>query len=452
MPLIIPSNSITGGYEVANSLRFDDGSSDYLSRTPSSTGNTKKFTISFWCKRSALGTDQDIFHVYSGSGERSQILFLSGDTLQVELESANLNKLVTSRVFRDPSAWMHIVVVYDSDNGTSGNRVILYVNGVRETSFSTETYPSSGSTSGINTTTQHEISSYDGAGYFYDGYLSEFVLLDGIVADPTSFGEFDEDTGIWKPIDVSGLTFGTNGFYLDFENSGSLGADVSGNGNNFTVNNLTSIDQTTDTPTNNFCTLNAIVEGQSNVTYSEGNLKASESVGDLPSAKGTIAVSSGKWYWEGLLLGGNGAIAIGTDDMDASSYPHNSSTSGDGWTYHYDGSGRTSTGSNITIGSTYTTNDIIGVALDMDNGTCKFYKNGTEQTTGSWSGLNAYGSILPAFYLDGITWFANFGQEGSFGGNVTAQGNADGNGFGNFYYAPPSGYYALNTKNLAEYG
>jgi len=240
--------------------------------------------------------------------------------------------------------------------------------------------------------------------------------------------------------------------YQDFENSGSLGADVSGNGNNFTVNNLTSIDQTTDTPTNNFCTLNAIVEGQSNVTYSEGNLKASESVGDLPSAKGTIAVSSGKWYWEGLLLGGNGAIAIGTDDMDASSYPHNSSTSGDGWTYHYDGSGRTSTGSNITIGSTYTTNDIIGVALDMDNGTCKFYKNGTEQTTGSWSGLNAYGSILPAFYLDGITWFANFGQEGSFGGNVTAQGNADGNGFGNFYYAPPSGYYALNTKNLAEYG
>jgi len=229
MPLILPSNSISaGGFAVDNSLRFDDGSSDYLSRTPSSTGNTKKFTISFWCKRSALGTDQDIFHVYSGSGERSQILFLSGDTLQVELESANLNKLVTSRVFRDPSAWMHIVVVYDSDNGTSGNRVILYVNGVRETSFSTETYPSSGSTSGINTTTQHEISSYDGAGYFYDGYLSEFVLLDGIVADPTSFGEFDEDTGIWKPIDVSGLTFGTNGFYLDFENSGSLGADVSG--------------------------------------------------------------------------------------------------------------------------------------------------------------------------------------------------------------------------------
>jgi hypothetical protein len=185
MPFILGANTLTaGGYAVDNSCRFDDGSSDYLSRTPGVAGDTKKFTISFWVKRSALGTDQDIFHVYPGSGERSQILFRNDDTLQIELEAANLNKLITTRLFRDVSAWYHIVVVYDSDNGTAGNRVILYVNGVRETSFSTETYPSLASTSGINTTTQHEISSYDASGYYFDGYLSEFNFIDGQALDP----------------------------------------------------------------------------------------------------------------------------------------------------------------------------------------------------------------------------------------------------------------------------
>jgi len=212
------------GYDIENSLRFNDGDSAYLSRTPGSAGDTKKFTVSFWVKRSALGTYQDIFHEYPGSAQRSQILFRSDDTLHIELEAANTNRLVTTRVFRDVSAWYHIVVVYDSDNGTSGNRVILYVNGVRETSFSTETYPSSGAVSGINGTTQHEISSYDGSGYYFDGYMAEFVAIDGLALSPSSFGETDSDSGIWKPIDVSGLTFGTNGFYLSFAGSGVMSA------------------------------------------------------------------------------------------------------------------------------------------------------------------------------------------------------------------------------------
>jgi len=448
-----------GGYNVDNSLRFNDGSTDYLNHTHNAVTSTRKQTFSVWVKRSHLTSYMYIISTKNGTGtNRDGIAFSGSDQIDIRYNAGATSpiRLTTNRVFRDVSAWYHIVVAVDTTQGTASNRIKLYVNGVQETSFATSDYMDQDYDFALNAKTDQVTGigvdgRIDGSSLF-DGYMSEFVAIDNQQLDATSFGEFDEDTGIWKPIDVSGLTFGSAGFYLPFENSGALGQDDSGNGNNFTVNNLTSIDQTTDTPTNNFCTLNAIVEGQSNVTYSEGNLKASESAGDLPSAKGTIAVSSGKWYWEGLLLGGNGAIAIGTDDMDASSYPHNSSTSGDGWTYHYDGSGRTSTGSNITIGSTYTTNDIIGVALDMDSGTCKFYKNGTEQTTGSWSGLNAYGSILPAFYLDSITWFANFGQEGSFGGNVTAQGNADGNGFGDFYYAPPSGYYALNTKNLAEYG
>ena len=464
--LILGGNQLAaGGYEVANSLRFDDGSSDYLSRTPSSTGNTKKFTISFWCKRSALGTDQDIFHVYPGSGERSQILFLSDDTLQVELEAANVNKLVTSRVFRDPSAWMHIVVVYDSDNGTSGNRVILYVNGVRETSFSTENYPSSGATSGINTTTQHEISSYDGAGYFYDGYLSEFVLLDGIVADPTSFGEFDEDTGIWKPIDVSGLTFGTNGFYLDFENSGSLGADVSGNGNNFTVNNLTAIDSVSDVPTNNFATLNPLIYSSASKTYSEGNTAISTSdSGNWCATQNNIGVSSGKWYMEIKITNKAYlfAVGVGFNPLDSngsnvtafinSTYLVGEDTGTYGWR---DNGALPQGGTSI---STYTTNDILMIALDMDNLKVYFGKNGTWENSGDpTSGATETGSM--GNLTAGEDYFfivtpRNGSASVNFGSPAFAisSGNTDGNSYGNFEYAVPSGYYALNTKNLAEYG
>jgi len=458
MPLILPSNSISavGGFAVDNSLRFDDGSSDYLSRTPSSTGNTKKFTISFWCKRSALGTDQDIFHVYPGSGERSQILFSFDDTLQVELEAANVNKLVTSRVFRDPSAWMHIVVVYDSDNGTSGNRVILYVNGVRETSFSTETYPSSGSTSGINTTTQHEISSYDGAGYYYDGYLAEFVLLDGIVADPTSFGEFDEDTGIWKPIDVSGLTFGTNGFYLDFENSGSLGADVSGNGNNFTVNNLTSIDQTTDTPTNNYATMNPLdyTPYGTATTYSNGNVQVTTGAGTDWTTRysfSNFAVGTGKWYVECKVsnVGTSNQFYIGVI-KDRQTATINSSLGGiaNGYGYYANSGDINNNGSGLSTGNSYTTNDIIGMALDLDNGTLDFYKNGVAQ------GSQVTGLDTNALWQFSGNAYQDSGHQWNFGNPpfTISSGNSDANNYGNFEYSVPSGYYALNTKNLAEFG
>ena len=462
MPLILGTNSIKDtGYNVDNSLRFDDGSSDYLSRTPSSTGNTKKFTISFWCKRSALGTYQDIFHVYSGSGQRSQILFLSNDTLQIELESANLNKLVTSRVFRDPSAWMHIVVVYDSDNGTSGNRVILYVNGVRETSFSTENYPSSGSTSGINTTTQHEISSYDGAGYFYDGYLSEFVLLDGIVADPTSFGEFDEDTGIWKPIDVSGLTFGNNGFYLDFENSGSLGADVSGNGNNFTVNNLTAIDQTTDTPTNNFATGNPLDYSGTAPTLGNGNLSiTSAELSDKPF-RTTIAVSQGKWYMEYKCekSGSDNDNHIGLWSAENSLTSNYVGYQLYSWGIFTGNGNKRNNQSYDSYGSAIAQNDIVMIALDKDNGKIWWGKNGTWFASGNpATGSNeAFSNINTVVGSNGFVSFCFLPQQKfslNFGSPpfTISSGNSDANGYGNFEYSVPSGYYSLNTKNLAEYG
>ncbi len=451
-----------------NSCRFNDGSSDYLSRTPGSTGNTKKFTVSFWLKRGTItGADQNIFHAYPGSGSRSQILFNSSEQLLVDLEAGNTNRLITTRVFRDTSAWYHIVIVYDSDNGTSGNRVIIYINGVRETSFGTETYPSSGSTSQINTTTQHEISSYDGSGSYFDGYLAEFVLLDGTVADPTSFGVTNSD-GVWTPIPYTG-TFGTNGFNLQFEDASSLGTDSSANGNNFTVNNLTSIDQSTDYPVVNFATLNPLYHYIDSATLSEGNLKFTTSGN---SSKGraisTIRPESGKWYVEckiidvtrfqiGIMNGNETNSAQGGSDANSVILGYN----GD---FYFNSSQYTNYIADPS------NNDIVQLALDLDNDLFWFGVNDTwgnsatrteiENGTATNSGSTDIGSQVPVntgaigIFLEDNSGTGNNVAEINFGSPsfTISSGNSDGNGYGNFEYAVPSGYYALNTANLAEFG
>jgi hypothetical protein len=458
MSLIIPANSLAGGgYEVDNSLRFNNGSSDYLSRTPGSAGNTKKFTISFWVKRSVLGTEQDIIHAYPGSGSRSQVIFNSANQLALDLEN-NTNNLITTRLFRDISAWYHIVIVYDSDNGTTGNRVILYINGVRETSFGTEQYPSSGSTSQINTTTQHEISSYDGVGQYLDCYLSEFVFLDGTAAAVTDFGEFDEDSGIWKPIDVSGLTFGTNGFYLDFKDSAALGDDVSGNGNDFTVNNLTSIDQTTDTPTNNFATWNGVADNL-DVTLSNGNLSVVHGTAlERRPVICNFGLSTGKWYAEFKPTSDSGGanleygIVTQPSPSAIGRYMNQNPLNSGSVSYMNDGSIQVD-GSTTTGLSTYTANDIIGIAVDKTNSLIYFYKNGTLVNSGGTS----FSGIVQG---DGNFYYCNADRSGASTYNSDANfgnppftittGNADANGYGNFEYAVPAGYLSLCTSNLSE--
>jgi hypothetical protein len=452
MPLIIPSNSITGGYEVANSLRFDDGSTDYLDRTPASTSDRKTATFSSWIKFGNIITEETFFSCFTDTN--NQILFQYQDhRLRVFGRFGGTNYFAnTSALYRDPSAWYHIVIAFDTTQGTASNRMRLYVNGNEITNFNSVTYPSSNAQLEFNTSSVPMwIGAQNGSGGFelpFDGYMAEVCWIDGSQLDPTSFGEFDANNGIWKPIDVSGLTFGTNGFYLDFENSGSLGADVSGNGNNFTVNNLTSIDQTTDTPTNNFATLNTLDKNISNVTLSDGNLTMSTSASNY-GVRGTMGVVSGKWYWEVKVVtrsGSNNVIAGGIAKSDWNlRYVGNTSTSigyaANGLIY--------STGNNEgAYGATYTTGDIIGVALDMDSLTLTFYKNGVSQGAVS-SVFTASDFIFPAFSgqtSDVVS--ANFGSP-TF---TISSGNSDGNGMGNFEYAVPSGYYSLNTKNLSEFG
>jgi len=484
--IILGTNSIKDtGYDVANSARFENSSSDYLNRTPSSTSNRKTFTFSFWVKRTKLGTNDTIYNVRPGGLGANRLSFHSTtDTFRIALEP--ISKFIfTTRKFRDVSAWYHIVAAFDTTQGTASDRVKIYINGVQEGSLvkgdgGAATYPDQNTDLDINTTNVINLGrDLETSSDFIDMYLAEFVFIDGQQLAPTSFGEFDEDSGIWKPIDVSGLTFGTNGFYLDFEDSSALGNDVSGNDNDFTVNNLTAIDQSTDTCTNNFATFNplAVWRGQNTTPSSvleEGNLKVAIGSSEVTLVASTFGVTSGKWYWESK-SNGVGRLFSGFVNKNAfgnTSEPH-ASTNSAGISYYEavpDFRGNSGDGGITTGVVSISSGDVLGFALDMDNFAFYISKNGTYMNSGNpTSGSNKTGAISELF-TNGSQYLSDHGevfpccyvQSTDFVGTASynfgsppyseSGGNSDGNGYGNFKTAPPSGYYALNTKNLAEYG
>ena len=473
MSLLIPgTNSIKDtGYDVANSLRFNGASSDDLVRTPSSSGYNNKNTLSVWLKRSRIGEEDFIIYGFGGSANRSKITFLDNDKLQINTIVSSSNSLVyeTTRKFRDISAWYHIVIAFDSTLSTAGDRVRLYINGTEETSFSTETHMGQNTSNFLSTSGTPVYIGSQASGNYFDGYMAEFVFIDGQQLDATSFGEFDSDSPtIWKPKDVSGLTFGTNGFHLDFENASSLGADVSGNSNNFTVNNLTSVDQSIDTCTNNFPTGNILLRPHSNITFSDGNLTATEGGSDWGSIISTIGASSGKWYAEVKCTSGAATYfftGIASEDalMDTAGTAGFAGKFNYGVGYKENGQYRSDPsqgGSYSSYGNSYGDGDIIGIALDLDNSKLYFSKNGTFQNSGvPTSGSTGTGAIsITATSTAGNYFFVaspntstvqfNFGSPPY----SISSGNSDANGFGNFEYSVPSGYFALCTKNLAEFG
>jgi hypothetical protein len=467
--IILGTNSIKDtGFNVANSLRFNDGSSDNLSRSTGTPSSRQKFTFSTWIKLSSVSGNRSIFNIETDGNTTLFFMVKNGDQLHfVDYNSgAEQAKLTTNALHRDPSAWYHVVLRLDSTQGTNTDRCRLYVNGSEVTSFSATVYPSQ-NYNFTNNVGNTRIGVSQGDANYWDGYMAETVYCDNQSLDPTSFGEFDEDSPtIWKPIDVSGLTFGNEGFYLDFENASSLGADVSGNGNNFTVNNLTSIDQSTDTCTNNFCTFNPLIPNTS-ITYSEGNLQVvSTSGGDYKAAVGTIGVNTGKWYCEFKASSGfdgsdKGCGIYRLDNTYGATTGLGNYTSGTTWSYAANGNVRTNNGT-VDTETTFTNGDIIGIAIDLDNNKLYFAKNNTwinsgDPTSGS-TGTGAYAIVAGDFYTFAATviedgandpvWQANFGSPPY----SVSSGNSDGNGIGNFEYAVPSGYFALNTKNLAEFG
>ena len=458
MPLpTIPSGNVNSGlatgFDVANSVRYNDGDSPKLNINFGSDGTLNKWTFSMWFKRSTLGTAQRLFCVID-SGMDDYIKFGTDDQLEWVFDNedgSNKGVLKTNRKFRDVSAWYHLVCRLDTTDSTAGDRMRMYINGTEETSFATDTNPTLNETGDIGRDNNHYIGT-SGSSQYFDGYIAEVCMINNQSLAPTSFGEFDEDSPrIWKPIDVSGLTAGTNGFYLDFEDSSNLGNDANG-GTDWTETNLAATDQATDTCTNNFATMNPLFARSDNVTFTEGNLKGALASEGNQIIASTIAVSAGKWYFE-FQANAQEASAY----MEVGIFPtyHTTVTPNyigglaDGYSLQKNGYFYNNNSAVATDGPTYGTSDIMGVALDLDSGTktIKYYKNGSLEDTYNitvtedvYIGWRAFGS--------GEALSMNFGSPK----DSISSGNADGNGYGNFEYAVPSGYFSLCTKNLAEYG
>ena len=473
MSLIIPANSASasGGFNVANSLRLG-GSNESLSFSESTTPTgLTKFTLSTWVKRSKLGSDQVIMYNAKDGSNFAQIYF-RGSQKDIRyfdrVGGGDTCVGTTDMLFNDVGAFYHIVLRVDTTLGTAGDRVRIYVNG-NEVAFTFDNTPSQNQALTLNNTGTKYIGVDSSGGNYFGGYHSEFCWIDGSSLAPDQFGEFDEDSGIWKPIDVSGLTFGNNGFYLNFETAAELGTDVSGNSNTFTESNLTAIDQSTDTCTNNFATMNPLNAHNATTIagISEGNL----SVGGSPSDGGvtsTIGVSSGKWYWEKKVITGANTAPVtgvlntlGANSVKVSNTQSRTSGSGFWGFYNNTGSGNgimeNGSASGRFIDSLYSNNDIAMFAIDVDAQKIWYGKNGTWFSSGNpATGANASSTNLTA----NDTWFpyrenrSGYTSIFNFGSPPYAisSGNQDGDGFGNFEYAVPSGYFALNTKNLAEYG
>jgi hypothetical protein len=471
MPLILGANSLTGGgYEVDNSLRFNFGSSDYLNRTLTTPTNRKKWTLSMWVKRSNISSASTSY-LLSVNSSQAYIYFNTDDTFNIEEYSGGYQyRLKTNRLFRDTSAWYHLVIRFDSTNATADDRVRIYINGVQETSFSARTNPSINFDGAINNNNAHFIGR--DASSYWSGYMAETHFIDGQQLAPTDFGEFDEDSGIWKPIAYEG-TYGTNGFYLEFKDSSALGDDTSGEGNDFTVNNLTSIDQTTDTPTNNFATFNPLANYITAGTLAEGNLKVTLST-NKAGVPATIGVDTGKWYWENKIdtLPTDQRFTMGICPFEPVEAQEFFSSNNKGIGLNGFNSVIYASGSVIdnfygnATGRFSGFTGIIGIALDLSSGTktIAMSKDGawiTGSNTTDTDFANALKVDITSYVNAYSFWHPIIGSGNGSGvfqinfGNppfTISSGNSDANGYGNFEYAVPSGYYALCTKNLAEYG
>ena len=491
MPLILSGNvasaTADAGYTVANSCRFNSADSAYLKRTQGTPTSDQIGTISFWFKRSSLG-DSVLYNNYVSGVPQEEFCYLdfrSDDEIRFACDDpGTFDRTPQDRHFRDQSAWYHFVGTIDTTQGVEADRIKLYINGEQITStWRYAVMPSQNDTINLFTASaadQNKIGvHYNGSGYYnyFNGYMSEFVYCDGQAYAASSFGEFDEDSPtIWKPKDVSGLTFGDEGFYLSFSDSADLGADSSGNSNDFTAVNLDATDQATDTPTNNFATLNPL-DGTSTGTafvLSEGNCKGVTAVDTGGACQSTLAVSSGKWYAEFKIAkvgdnkaGGRTTVGIGsrTNAQVSGNYYGNTASPIDSYgkysaSAHY----YSNNGSLTSYGSSFVDDDIIGVYLDLDNNKLYFSENGALYST-TGIDITAAASTFNGHYHIGASdvsandngeYLANYGGCPAF---AISSGNADDNGYGNFEYSPnitgdsvAKKFYALCTKNLAEFG
>ena len=470
------AGSGTAVHTIDQSIRFNQAENASMSRTPSSASSRTTWTFSWWWKRGNLSGSTN------GTNQRQPIFGTTAFSIlsnhnSTQIDGINVvytgaaNDVQTSEKFRDVSAWYNFQAVLDTTNDVASERFRLYKNGQRITDFASITYPAKDTEYTINNTQAHYIGLRN-SGENLDGYLAEIVFIDGQALDSSSFGETNS-SGIWIPKDVSGLTFGTNGFHIDGRDSSDLGDDESRNGNDFTTTGMGTHDQVSDSPTNNFAIYNVIDNYIQGATFSNGNLERTRTGSSRSATMSNVGMNSGKWYCEIYIASHfqtTTMVGVQGYRTDAEGeWPGNGVTN-QGVGYYMNNGQKYINGSGSAYGNTYAVGDIIGIALDLDNEFVYFSKNGTFQDSGDpTSGSSGTGGIdivtSPANTETGYWFFAigdgstnsgsrssiiNFGQEGTFAGNVTAGGNSDGSGIGNFKYSVPSGYLALCTKNLGS--
>jgi hypothetical protein len=448
---------VSTGFDIDNSLRFNDDDSAKLTWTPSSAGDRKTWTLSMWLKLGNMGVASTVFGGADNVSWGSYVQINSSNKIFVADAPGPSNfSLTSTQTLRDPSAWYHIVVAFDTTQSTAADRIKVYLNGEQVTDWASSTYPSLNWEGDINNSKEQKFGGFPNqSGDRYDGYLSEVNFVDGQALAPTDFGEFG-DYGEWKAKAVSGLTYGTNGFYLDFKDSSALGNDVSGNNNDFTATNLASSDQMLDSPTSNFATLNSIDKESSSVTLSEGNLRNNTTSGAYQSVGVTQEIPpTGKVYFEFL-------HDYDADGSKPVAWYFRNRTSGeildatpagthiivnDGSSLYVDGKLANGT----TFAHTYTgtnTNQIISFAIDNVAGTFSLYRDNSLIVTKTGFGDELNTIINQVYGHSTMSVIANFGQDSSFAGNKTAQGNGeDGD---DFYYEPPTGFKSLKASNLPD--
>lgn len=434
------------GYQISRSVRLRSSASAYFNRTPASASNRKTWTWSGWVKRGKLGTSQVLFEAGNPAGTLIGDLFLlqftSGDILRFDIPTVGAT--TTTAVFRDPSAWYHVVVAMDTTQATSANRTKIYINGVQQV-LSAQPSITQNADLAVNNNVAHYHGRYDGSSLWFDGYLTEVNFIDGQALTPSSFGQFNAVTGVWQPIKYAG-TYGTNGFYLNFSDNSNntaatIGKDWSGNGNNWTPNNISvtagaTYDSMIDTPTpfadggngrGNYAVLNPLLENSwwaapVRASITNGNLNATASANDQAAFSNWDIPTDTKVYLEVTANGSNTSNTILVAAKSRATFEVG---------YYQNGLKQINGNTSTSYGASWTTNDVIGIAIDRANNSITFYKNGVSQG----EIINTFPSqtVLVGCYLvtSGQSMTFNFGQRP-------------------FAYTPPTGFKALNTQNLPE--
>jgi len=439
-------------FEIERSLRFNNDDNTHLIRTIGSTSNRKTYTYSFWIKRTVKAAEQYVLyngHLTSTPYVDARFEANSHQFQFIDYDGSHQMRIQTNRRFRDPGAWYHFVIAIDTTQSTESDRAKFYVNGEQETSFSIANYPSLNQDTAANVSGHVQTMGAIKASSTndLDGYLAEVNFIDGLQLTPSSFAETNSDTGQWVPIDTSGLTFGTNGFRLQFaDNSGTtattLGKDTSGNSNNFTPNNFSVADgidgdSFADTPTNNFCTLNSLVRSQSDQSLTNGNLQRS---GNAYKCVGTFLLKNNKYYFEAKVEDGNGNAGIGVTQADTDYRTRDNTEAA---AYFTNGEYKIEGGSQVSGFSTYGNGDIIGVAIDTTLSTPKvwFSKNNTWQGTGdpTTAGYSLTAGKEYVFNIDHTSGSSSTAATAFFGAHK-----------GEFNYTPPTGFVAASSANLDD--